>query len=490
MKNIQSIPFIAFLIVLYVARNAVPYAIYPLILLLLPFTIYQFVNIKEAKQSFVRSVKIFSPVILLILIELVAIFCTVYPFKGLPLNFLKEISFISIFLFLLSYHIRSKDDFTLLIEKIAKYFILFSIVIAILGLWKFFYSPSFISYNNIDGNFHFKWGSSLMSDYNFFTLFLLNGLIFGLYTILQSPQKIKYKVLFLMLLQIVIFTGFLSGSRRFIFCVSIFFIVSLLLSIPYLFKKAFSNTSSYKYILLFLGLSLFNLGFTYSFLSYFPLITEKAEKIFFIEGKNTDTNIFNVSNRINSAVSYYLIDVHKKEKVEINKRVANKKGDTISTETVSAKTVSAEVDIAEEIIPLTSSRQKLWSLGKEIYQEYSIPQKIFGFGFTFMDIFQKETEKYFYPHYLFLSVLLFSGIIGLIIYIAILLWSSIIYLFHLKKLAVLFFLFVINFIFIFFSFTDFFGASFYAFLFIIPLLYGYLHKYKKIIHRKIQKQID
>jgi len=459
MKNFNPISFLAFLIVLYVARNAVPYAAYLFILLLLPFTLYQLVNIKEAKQSFVRSVKIFFPVIVLIFIELGALFATVYPFKGLPLNFFKEITSTSIFLFLLAYNIRYKNDFMLLIEKIGKYFILFSIVISLLGLWKFFYSPPIISYKYIDEIRYFRWGTTLVSDYNFFSLFLLNGLAFGLHILLRSPEKIKYKTLFLVALQLFIFTGLLSGSRRFLFCLSTLFIVCLLLLIPLLFKKIFVNKLSYKTLLLFLILSVFNFGIIYSFLSYFPLVSAKAEKIFFIDGRKTNVNIVLVSYRVNSGASFPLIKVH---------LPTQQAGDF--------KNYIYGKEDKKEIVPITSSRQYLWVFGKKLFDEYAIIHKIFGDGFTFIKIFQKETVQYSYPHHLFLSVLLFSGIIGLIVYIAVLLWSSIIYLFHLKELGVLFFLFIMNLTFGFFSFTDFLGASFYALLFIFPFLYHYLYK--------------
>jgi len=474
MKRLNSISFLAFLIVLYVSRNAIPYTIYPLIVLLLSFTLYQFTKIKSAKQALIKGFKIFSPAIFLIIIELVALFCTVNPFKGYPLNFLKEISFISIFMFLLSFHVQSKDDFKLLIQHIGKYFVLFSVIIALLGLWNFFYSPSFISSYYVDGILRFKWGTSLVSDYNFFSLFLFNGLIFGLYKILCTPAKIKYKVLFLIALQVIISAAILSGSRRLTICLGVFFIGSLLLLIPFIFKKVFFNRYAYKYFCLFLFLSIANLGVIYSFLSYFPLVSEKSEKIFFIDSKKVDVNILSVSTRINSAVSYYLIDIHKKDKmlaIETDRKITAVSGNTAID--------SSKTEEKEEIVPLTSSRQNLWALGKGIYNEYTILQKIVGRGFTFLDIFQKETERCFYPHYLFLSILLFSGIAGLTIYIIILVSCSLIYLFHFKDLGVLFLLFVLNFTFGFFSFTDFFGATFYAFLIILPLLYVYLHGYEK-----------
>jgi len=483
MKKFNSISFLALLIVLYVSRNAVPYAIYPLIGLLLPFTFYQIINMKLAKQALIKSVKAFSPVILLILIELAAIFLTVYPFQNRPFEMLKEITFISIFMFLLSYHIQSKQDFKQLIQHIGNYFIVFSIIISVVGLWKFLYSPAFISYNYLGENRHFMWGSSIVSDYNFFSLFLFNGLVFGLYKILNSPAKIKYKVLFLIGLQVIISTAFLSGSRRLVFCMGVFSLVCLLLLIRPMFKKVFLNEITYKYHLLFCGFSICTLGILYSFLSYFPLVSEKTEQMLLIDSVQVNLNISTISTRINSAASYPLI----KMGTEVNADTINLAvlSDTASIASLGMSSVSSS-DITPAIVPppeiesLTSSRKELWILGKEIYREYSTFHKIFGHGFAFLDIFKKETEQP-YPHHLFLSILLFSGIIGLMLYIAILLCCSVVYLFHFKDLSVLFLLFIVNFMCGFFSFFDFLGASFYALLIIFPLLYVYLYGYKDFL---------
>jgi len=206
------------------------------------------------------------------------------------------------------------------------------------------------------------------------------------------------------------------------------------------------------------------------------LISEKAEKIFFIDARRTNVNIALISNRVNSVVSFRLIKVHLPVK-QPNDPKSNLNRDT-------------ERIIEKDIVSVKSSRKDLWALGKKMFNEYSVVRKTFGDGFTFLENFQKETGRYFYPHHLFISVLLFSGIIGLTIYIAILLWSSIIYLFHLKELGVLFFLFLMNFTFGFFSFTDFFGASFYALLFIFPFLYHYLHQYERKNQPGIQSKIE
>jgi len=449
MKKVNPVSFLAFLIVLYVSRNAIPYIVYPFMVMLFSFTLFQIINYKNVKKTFKQTATIFFPVVFLIVIELIALFGSSFPILDKQIDILKDIIFISFFLFLLAQTIRSKDDFILLISKIGKYFVVFSIFVAILGIWKFFYSPTFLSYMTIDGIQRFKWGASLVSDYNYFSLFLLTGLIFGLHHLLSSPDKIKYKTLFLAALQLIIVVGVLAGSRRFYFCSGFFALVCLFLLIPYIFRKTFSNLSSYKYFVQFLGSSILTLGIIYAFLSYYPVVSEKVEKVTFYDADKTNINIVLVSSRINSVFSARVITTHaaaqdSKLKSQIEK---------------------------QQLISLTESRRDLWDLGKKIYKGYSAPKKIYGGGFSFMKTFKNETSKYKYPHHLFLSVLLFCGIAGLIIYLSVLIWSAIIYLLHLKKLYVFFFLFVLNFIFGFFSYTDFFGASFYAILFILPFLY-------------------
>ncbi|MDR0207234.1 MAG: hypothetical protein LBI45_08275 [Bacteroidales bacterium] len=468
MKKIDPVSCLAFLIVTYVSRNAIPYIVYPFMVLLFSFTLFQIINCKNVKQVLLQTVTTFFPVVFLITIEIIALFSSSLPILDKQIDILKDIIFISFFLFLLTQTIRSKEDFTLLVVRIGKYFIIFSIIVAILGIWKFFYSPTFLSYMKIDGIQRFKWGSSLVSDYNYFSLFLLTGLIFGLHKLLGSQNKIKYKALFLTALQLIIVVGVLAGSRRFYFCSGFFVLVCLFLLIPYIFRKIFSNLSSYKCLVQFLGSSFLTLGIIYIFLSYYPVVSEKMEKISFNDADKTNINIVLVSSRINSAFSSRIITTHtaaqdSKLKSQIEK---------------------------QQLVLFTESRRDLWDLGIRIYKEYSVPKKIYGGDFSFMKTFKNETNKHKYPHHLFISVLLFCGIVGLIVYLSVLIWSAIIYLLHLKKLYVFFFLFVLNFIFGFFSYTDFFGASFYALLFLLPFLYMRLQDNEKNVNIKYTKIIN
>jgi len=451
-KYLNPITILAFVIVLYVTRNAIPYLTSILLILLV---VYQFFHFKYAVHSLVKCFKVFFPVFLLIFIELIAFCCTPFPLHPKSFFYLKNLTFISMFLFLFSSMIQNMDDFKHLLKQTGNFFVLFSILMALLGLWKFFYYPSLFSYYEAYRGYDYIWGSSPVSDYNFFALFLFNGLVFGLYKIVHGFEKIKYKTLFFLVLQIIIGAGIFSGSRRMMICLCIFFAGCFMLFIPPVFKKAFPNFASHKYLVIFLITSLLNFGIIYSFLTYFPLISEKAEKVVRIDSQKVNSNIYIVSRRVNSAVFFNMITPR--------------------------SAVTGEKQL--EILSLTESRQKLWDLGKSIYSNYSIPQKIYGRGFLFFKVIEEETKEFYYPHHLFLSILLFSGVLGMVAFLAVLFWACYIYLFHFKELWVIFALLLFNLLFGFFSFTEFFGASFYAILLIFPFYYQYLHK--KIIQTSI-----
>ena len=447
-KYLNPITLLAFVIVLYVTRNAIPYLTSILLILLVA---YQFFHFKYAVQSLVKSFKVFFPIFLLIVIELIAFCCTPFPLHPKSFFFIKNITFTLMFLFLISSIIQNMDDMKHLLKQMGNFFILFSILMSLLGLWKFFYYPSFFSYYEAYKGYSYTWGSSPVSDYNFFALFLFNGLIFGLYKLIYIPEKIRYKKLFFLMLQIIIMAGVFSASRRMILCLGVFFVGCFLLLIPRFFKKAFPNYTSHRYLVIFIFTSFLNFIVIYSFLTYFPIISEKAEKTLYINSEKVNSNIHIVSGRVNSAVFINLIKPR-------------------------SAVMSDGSSTVLKPVPLTESRQKLWDIGKSIYSNYSIPQKIYGRGFLFFQIMEEETEHFYYPHHLFLSILLFSGILGMVVFLAVLFWACYIYLFHLKKLWILFALLILNFLFVFFSFTEFFGASFYVILLIFPFYYHYLHK--------------
>lgn len=109
--------------------------------------------------------------------------------------------------------------------------------------------------------------------------------------------------------------------------------------------------------------------------------------------------------------------------------------------------------ITDSFITMRTSR---WKFAWRIFtQEYSWRNRIFGGGFGFLNwygnYFQHDKTKCDYPHNPFLSILLYSGILGLILYIILVYKVFRIYLSFLKDFPLLPIFFIIVFFFSFFS---------------------------------------
>ena len=113
-----------------------------------------------------------------------------------------------------------------------------------------------------------------------------------------------------------------------------------------------------------------------------------------------------------------------------------------------------------------SSRIDRWKYALELYGDYTIPKKIFGSGFDYLQKFRKEfseTKEFDYPHNIFLSVLLYSGIIGLLVFLWLIFDT---FKYYLKsKLYVLFVAYLLILSFVLFSSDS---------IFELPLLTGFI----------------
>ena len=122
-----------------------------------------------------------------------------------------------------------------------------------------------------------------------------------------------------------------------------------------------------------------------------------------------------------------------------------------------------------------------WQFAKQIFvEEYNIKQKIFGGGFNFLNWFgyrfQNDKMVSDYPHNPFLSVLLYSGILGLIIYILFILKVFYYYIRFLKEYYLFSIFFLITFFFSFFSAGSPFDPPIMGFFVILPFFLNYIHK--------------
>jgi hypothetical protein len=132
-----------------------------------------------------------------------------------------------------------------------------------------------------------------------------------------------------------------------------------------------------------------------------------------------------------------------------------------------------------------------WQFAWQVFvKEYSLKEKIFGGGFDFLNwygyYFLKHKTMSDYPHNPFLSILLYSGIVGLSFYILLLFMAVKYYLKYLKKFYLLFIFFIIIFFFSFFSGGSPFDPPIMGFFTLLPF---YIHSIYKNDNQKINDTI-
>jgi hypothetical protein len=122
-----------------------------------------------------------------------------------------------------------------------------------------------------------------------------------------------------------------------------------------------------------------------------------------------------------------------------------------------------------------------WKFAMQIFaKEYNLSQKLFGYGFRFLNwygyYFLKDKTKSDWPHNPFLSILLYSGIFGLLIFCFFIYKVLYLYLKYRKEYPLLFIFFLITFFFSFFSGGSPFDPPIMGFFVILPFFIHSVHK--------------
>lgn len=133
-----------------------------------------------------------------------------------------------------------------------------------------------------------------------------------------------------------------------------------------------------------------------------------------------------------------------------------------------------------KVVQFGDDRFLRWKFAIEIFtKEYSWSQKIFGGGFNFLNwygyYFDGDKTKSDYPHNPFLYILLYSGIIGLLLYIYLLYMVFYYYIKYIKEYYLFFIFFLITFFFTFFSGGNPFDPPTMGFFVILPFFIHYIH---------------
>jgi len=122
-----------------------------------------------------------------------------------------------------------------------------------------------------------------------------------------------------------------------------------------------------------------------------------------------------------------------------------------------------------------------WKFAMQLFiKEYTVSQKILGGGFNHLNwygyLFLKDKTQSDYPHNPFLSILLYSGIFGLILYLLLLFKVFYYYIKYIKTYYLFFIFFLITFFFTFFSGGSPFDPPIMGFFILLPFLIHSIHK--------------
>lgn len=155
---------------------------------------------------------------------------------------------------------------------------------------------------------------------------------------------------------------------------------------------------------------------------------------------------------------------------------------------ISLVNLTRKQNIHQEILRITDNNQKSqlfgdrserWLYAFNIWKtEYNWLNKLFGKGFNFLNQFSEEftnNTRPDYPHNPFISILLYSGLVGLIIYLIVLLRVFHLYLMFKKRVFLIFVFFAITLIFSFFSGLNPFDPPIMGFFLLVPYIFKYLN---------------
>lgn len=262
------------------------------------------------------------------------------------------------------------ENYSILLDKVSKYVLLFSFVISIIALYKFSLLINGIRLEQYFIGGDYPGGTSLVRDYNMFSLALSIGLISGVYRLTKSVKL--FNIFYYLIASLTIASTILfAGSRRgwiVLGLVTLFLIALLIKNIlrthpVKIFKFSFAAIS----IFLFLYLA---------------------------------NSVWNIEEMVKNSVQF--------QKLQF--RFSTLTGILENSDTESL-----------------SSRSVRWDYAATLYNNSNIFEMFFGSGFDYLEKFGSQFAKTSedYPHSPFYSALLYSGIFGLVSLLSLLIFTAV-----------------------------------------------------------------
>lgn len=297
----------------------------------------------------------------------------------------------------------TRDKFPKLIHQFAKYSVFVCSAVAIISLYKFYKLTNGVYIEAFFNDGVYRQGTSLVKDYNMFSLALLSGLVMSIYLISKS-KKVSHSLYSFASFALIFTSVIFAGSRRAWVLAILMVLVMVFLIIKYIFTHRFEKNVKQllKYGLIISVVSLFVFLFTVLF----------------------DVDLIQNTGQFESL---------------------KKRFDTLQL---------------EQVDDSFSSRTNRWDYAIELYSDYNPLQLFVGSGFSYLpkfgSAFQRGAESY--PHNPFLSSLLYSGLVGVLIFVVTLTWSIAVAIRNRKIISLHFtFIYLISWMFLFISSNSFFS---------------------------------
>ena len=325
------------------------------------------------RMSLTLIVSHIGPMLVLYLFALV-LTGTIY--RRIVFSLIDAVTIILLFVFLWTF-LKTDRDLEYFENKFFLLLFLLGVFFALFGLVKFFLLLKGVKLSFLfspDGKY--PWGSSLKTDYNVYSRGLIFSGISGYFLLLREKRRMK-KWLYFFFLLLIGSAVILSGSRSSLVYGGLLSAVALIKTFPLIYKKSIK-------ILLRFSFSKQNIRSSIIFLIVVFIL------------------VVGVASQIKTAK--YLSNLER-----------------LQNRAASIKTLFSDSGNASSF----DSRFNRWNYALELYSGYSLPGKILGKGFMYLQDFGEYNETRSgldYPHNLMLSFLLSNGAAGLAVIILYLLY--------------------------------------------------------------------
>lgn len=412
----------------YVFPHGVPIT-FPLVIISLLFFIYQVI---KCKIDLLYVLKIEIILMVLALPFLVAITQTSISYSFV-LNDFKNIIISLLFVPQLAVCFRGdyKEKIISIFTWVVSTFMIFS---SLFSFYKLYLLSQGILIDFLNKGKKYPWGTSLVEDYNIYSLGLIAGL-FACYMIYKKSESFSIKFFYFIGTIPIIFSVILSGSRRGLIIVSLlvlFFLISKFLKLIFNFKRLMLGKFYLPHLLIKLTI----------IIGFFVILGQGVWK----SSNNLIQNTSDGESQIEKVM--YRIE-------------------TLSTFKDS----------------LEGSRGNILISGLDLYEDYNFVEKFFGKDFSYIrSISPFELEDY--PHNVLVSSLLIGGAFYFFLTISFLMVSLITGYNFRDEMGIFFFIFVINFIFLLTSSNSIFSDKQILFLLFIPIIIWFNVEKNKRDHAK------